>query len=84
MPDIGAQAGQRWSQAQIHLAANQAAARTALEALLAEDPDHTGAARIVQSRVPEAAEHVLRAARRIIRLACEAAGEIPREGARFR
>ncbi|MER3546629.1 MAG: hypothetical protein C4338_03100, partial [Rhodanobacteraceae bacterium] len=61
-----------WSQTQCHLAAKHAApARTALETLLAIDPEHTLARLALcnlawrQDRVREAAEHALRAARSV-------------------
>ena len=90
MSDSASQAGQDWSQAQVHLAAKQAApARAALEALLAADPDHTlGRLALCnlawrQDRVREAAEHALHAARSVPDypdLICETAGVLLRVG----
>lgn len=90
MSDFASQAGHLWSQAQVHLAAKQAApARAALEALLAADPDHTlgrlALANLAwrQDRVREASEHALRAARGVPDypdLICETAGVLLRVG----
>ena len=90
MSDFGSQAGQLWSQAQVHLAAKQAApARAALEALLTADPDHTlgrlalGNLAWRQDRVREAAAHALHAARSVPDypdLICETAGVLLRVG----
>jgi hypothetical protein len=90
MSDFASQAGQLWSQAQIHLAAKHAArARAALEALLVIEPDHTLARLALsnlawrQNRVREAAEHALHAARSAPQypdLICETAGALLRVG----
>ena len=90
MSDSASQAGQLWSQAQVHLAAKQAApARAALEALLVVEPDHTLARLALsnlawrQNRVREAAEHALYAARSAPDypdLICETAGALLRVG----
>ncbi|HJU07397.1 MAG TPA: sulfotransferase [Rhodanobacteraceae bacterium] len=90
MFDSASQAGQLWSQAQVHLAAKQAApARAALEALLAVEPDHTLARLALsnlawrQNRVREAAEHALHAGRSVPDypdLICEIAGALLRVG----
>ncbi|MGH8213100.1 MAG: tetratricopeptide repeat-containing sulfotransferase family protein [Rhodanobacteraceae bacterium] len=90
MSDIDSQAGQLWSQAQVHLAAKQAGpARVVLEALLGTKPDHTlGRLALCnlswrQDRVREAAEHALQAGRSVPDypdLICETAGVLLRSG----